>query len=148
MISTKKMLALLCANIFFIALDRVLKNIALGFDPLYASDALFSFVFVKNYNIAFSIPIGGPLLNWAILAIVLLLLYQVFEFYKKDKSREFFFLLLVIFGAISNLFDRLEFGHVIDYLSVRYFTVFNVADVMIVAGVVFFIIFSKAWRLK
>ena len=148
MISTKKMLALFCANIFFIVLDRILKNIASGLDPVHVSDAFFSFAFVKNYNIAFSIPIGGPFLNLAIIAIVLLLLYQAFELYRKDKSREFFFLLLVVFGAISNLYDRLQFGYVIDYLSVRHFTVFNAADAMIVIGVLFFIVFSGERKSK
>ncbi len=142
------MLVLFGANIFFIVLDRVLKGIASGLDPLYVPDSFFSFVFVKNYNIAFSIPIGGPYLNWVIIAIILLLLYQVFGFYKKDKSRDFFFLLSVIFGALSNLFDRLGSGYVIDYLNIRYFTVFNIADAMIVLGVAFFIFFANTFKLK
>ncbi|MBU1778489.1 signal peptidase II, partial [Patescibacteria group bacterium] len=47
----------------------------------------------------------------------------------------------IIFGAISNLTDRLEYGYVIDYFSLKYFTIFNLADVMIVIGV--FCLFKK-----
>jgi signal peptidase II len=43
-------------------------------------------------------------------------------------------LLFIIFGAISNLVDRLKFGYVIDYIDIKYFTVFNLADIMIVVG--------------
>lgn len=142
------MLALLGANIFFIAFDRVLKGIALGLNPLDVSDSFFSFTFVRNYNIAFSIPLAGPYLNWVIGAIIMLLLYYVIEFYREGREKEFFFLLAVIFGAISNLYDRLNYGYVVDYLSVRYFTVFNIADAMIVLGVIFFIFFTKTFKLK
>ena len=38
-------------------------------------------------------------------------------------------------GAVSNLADRLRVGHVIDFIDVRYWPVFNVADSAIVCGV-------------
>jgi len=44
-------------------------------------------------------------------------------------------LTLGLSGAIGNLIDRLRFGYVIDFLDVRIWPVFNVADVGIVAGV-------------
>jgi signal peptidase II len=37
-------------------------------------------------------------------------------------------------GALGNLADRLHYGHVIDFIEVRYWPVFNVADTAIVAG--------------
>ena len=54
---------------------------------------------------------------------------------KKDYIKAWL-LLAIIFGAISNLFDRIKYGYVIDYLDLKYFTVFNLADVMIVGGVI------------
>jgi len=47
--------------------------------------------------------------------------------------------LAVILGAAGNLFDRLKYGYVVDYLDLKYFTAFNLADVMIVAGVIYLI---------
>lgn len=38
-------------------------------------------------------------------------------------------------GAISNLADRIRVGHVIDFIQVRYWPVFNLADCAIVVGV-------------
>ncbi len=38
-------------------------------------------------------------------------------------------------GALGNLTDRLHYGYVIDFIEVRFFPVFNVADSAIVIGV-------------
>jgi signal peptidase II len=41
----------------------------------------------------------------------------------------------VIGGSISNLLDRVRIGHVTDFLDLRYWPAFNLADSFIVAGV-------------
>jgi signal peptidase II len=42
---------------------------------------------------------------------------------------------LVIGGSVSNLIDRIRLGHVTDFLDVRYWPAFNLADTFIVVGV-------------
>jgi signal peptidase II len=42
---------------------------------------------------------------------------------------------LVIGGSMSNLLDRVRYGHVTDFLDVRYWPAFNLADSFIVIGV-------------
>jgi signal peptidase II len=42
---------------------------------------------------------------------------------------------LVIGGSVSNLADRVRLGHVTDFLDVRYWPAFNLADSFIVVGV-------------
>jgi signal peptidase II len=42
---------------------------------------------------------------------------------------------LIIVGAVSNLYDRIFYGHVIDVINIFDWSVFNPADVWIVAGV-------------
>jgi signal peptidase II len=46
-----------------------------------------------------------------------------------------FALFLAFLGAFSNLYDRLHYGYVIDYFDLKYFTVFNLSDVMIIIGI-------------
>ncbi|MSU75644.1 MAG: signal peptidase II [Candidatus Magasanikbacteria bacterium] len=46
-------------------------------------------------------------------------------------------LLLIFFGALSNLIDRVLYGHTVDYFLILT-AVINVADVMIVAGFVIY----------
>jgi signal peptidase II len=38
-------------------------------------------------------------------------------------------------GAIGNLLDRLRYGHVVDFVDIGFWPIFNVADVSIVSGV-------------
>jgi len=122
--------------IFFIILDRFFKTLAMNFlaVPFNLLGNFFSFSFSGNYNIAFSLPITGIFLNFIIILIILGLVYNLLYNYKTGKKPDAFLLLMVIMGAISNLVDRLKYGFVIDYFDLKYFTVFNLADMMIVLG--------------
>ncbi|HXT36041.1 MAG TPA: signal peptidase II [Chloroflexota bacterium] len=42
---------------------------------------------------------------------------------------------LQVGGAVGNLSDRIRVGHVIDFIQIRYWPVFNLADTAIVCGV-------------
>ena len=44
-------------------------------------------------------------------------------------------LTILLFGAISNIIDRIRLGFVIDYIDLKYFTIFNIADIMIVGSI-------------
>ncbi len=43
---------------------------------------------------------------------------------------------LVIGGSVSNLVDRVRLGYVTDFIDLRYWPAFNLADSFIVVGVV------------
>jgi hypothetical protein len=58
------------------------------------------------------------------------------------KRFKLLYSVLVLIGAISNLYDRLSYSYVIDYLDLKYFTVFNVADAMIVLPVFSILLFQ------
>ncbi|MGE0328737.1 MAG: signal peptidase II [Polyangiaceae bacterium] len=45
---------------------------------------------------------------------------------------------LLLAGAVGNLGERLVRGHVVDFLHVRYWPVFNVADIAVVVGALLF----------
>ncbi|PLX26671.1 signal peptidase II [Candidatus Parcubacteria bacterium] len=140
----KKTAYILLVAVFLFVLDRYLKYLALGLDgkEINLVSDFFKFNFVKNYFIAFSIPLSGNFLLILILLILLTLLYFIYKLIKERKILESSLLLCVFAGAISNLYDRLEYGYVVDYLDLKYFTVFNVADTMIVCGVIIFLFVS------
>jgi hypothetical protein len=56
-----------------------------------------------------------------------------------------FGILLILSGGISNIIDRIYFGCVIDFIDLKFWPVFNLADVFIVIGAIFLILnsFSK-----
>lgn len=43
-------------------------------------------------------------------------------------------LVLILAGTIGNLIDRIRFGYVIDFIDVRFWSVFNIADTAITIG--------------
>jgi signal peptidase II len=54
---------------------------------------------------------------------------------------------LVVGGALGNLVDRAARGYVVDFIHVRWWPVFNVADVGVVAGVLMLLVFrARATR--
>lgn len=129
--------------IFFIV-DRLLKNWALKLEPgenykIFGDWLTLSFT--KNYNIAFSLPINGPWLLPIIFLITISLIILVIKIIYQEKKVSFsaVFLTFIVFGAISNMIDRLLYGYVIDYLAIKKFSILNLADVMISLGAILFL---------
>jgi signal peptidase II len=137
-----KNIAFVILAMFFVG-DRILKflfiNHYLGSVKILGD--FFSLNLTPNYYIAFSLPLGGIGLSIFISLIVLAFLGYVIHLIlaREDNNFEFIPLTFVLFGAISNLADRWRYDYVIDYLDLKYFTVFNLADVMIVGGVAYII---------
>lgn len=47
---------------------------------------------------------------------------------------------VVLGGILGNLYDRIQTGYVVDFLDLRFWPVFNIADLAIVLGVIMFAI--------
>jgi len=151
MISNKKTAYFILIAVFFVCLDRFLKSCALVADFKFNIWGEFlKFNFIPNPNIAFSLPLGGLFLNLLIPLILLILLVVINKFKQADNYLDFGAMIFIFSGAVSNYYDRLVYGYVIDYFDLKYFTVFNVADIMIVlsAGLIILINFKKENKLK
>ena len=144
----KNMASWILIAMFFVILDRFFKFLAYGgyFNKSIsiAGDFL-KLGFASNYNIAFSLPFSGIFLNLLVISIIFALLYEFLFLTQRQEWGKASLLTFIIFGAISNMLDRLKYGFVIDYLDLKYFTVFNIADVMIVVGVlgIAFVFYKK-----
>lgn len=134
----KKMIISLIIITFFIISDRFLKFLSVNhyFDqPINIFKNIFTLNFIENYNIAFSLPLKGIFLNIVIILIIFFLIRYLSSSLSKKETWSAIFLSAIILGALSNLADRLKYGFVVDYLDLKYFTVFNLADAMIVGGI-------------
>jgi signal peptidase II len=132
--------------IFFIV-DRLLKLLALSMGAenyIPIAGDLFLFHFTPNPYISFSLPLSGWLLYTLIFSIVALLIAYIIYLIRKKRGQKYEVALLtiILFGAISNIIDRCLYGYVIDYLELKYFTVFNLADVMISGGAIILILMN------
>ncbi len=121
---------LLLAALVFLA-DRFSKIAALHFlsyNEVAVIPGIFHFTLVQNTGAAFCIFKNEPkFLIAASLGAVLTMIFLL-------RHRSFAWA-LVIGGALGNLYDRLRYGHVIDFLDFRVWPVFNLADAAICVGV-------------
>jgi len=88
---------------------------------------------IHNTGIAFGLFSGlsNYLLPLTFLGIILIFIYL------KHFSFDFVLqlsLLVILGGAISNIFDRIVLGYVRDFIDLKVWPVFNLADVFIVLG--------------
>lgn len=124
--------------------DRYLKFLAaekLADKSFNLLSNIFTFNFTPNYYIAFSLPLQGFWLNSVISLIILAIIAFLIKSIRNKENKLFISgLSLILIGAISNLIDRLQSGYVIDYLYLKHFTVFNLADVCISLGAILILI--------
>jgi len=75
------------------------------------------------------------------IAAIVFYMFIILRKHKTDSSlHEFLCLTLIISGAIGNLIDRFSRGYIVDFIDLRIWPVFNLADTMITFGIIFLII--------
>ncbi|MFH1232407.1 MAG: signal peptidase II [Patescibacteria group bacterium] len=141
----KKMAILTVCAIFFVGLDRFLKVFAFNSSDykLNLIGEILKFNYKENYYIAFSLPLSGSFLIVLIVLIILGLIFFYLYCINRKRYNNLIPLALIILGASSNLYDRVRYGFVIDYLDLKYFTVFNLSDAMIVIGMLLLLIITN-----
>jgi signal peptidase II len=90
---------------------------------------------VQNTGIAFGLLSGATLL---VIALTTLAVGWMIAFFARSGARHPVLpvgLGLVLGGSVSNLADRVRLGHVTDFLDLRFWPAFNLADTFIVVGV-------------
>jgi len=99
---------------------------------------------VHNYGAAFSILYGN---RFFLVIVSIIALVFVYYFLLKNKSfswMDISIYSLLIGGILGNLFDRIIYGYVVDYLDFYIFgynfPIFNIADICIVCSVFLIII--------
>ena len=123
------MIFIIVTSVIF--LDQISKFFAVKFlqlnTPVIFIKNFLNLTLVHNHGAAF-----GTFQNQLLLFILISILAIVLIFYNlRDKKNSVIFKLslsLILGGAIGNLIDRLRFGFVIDFLDLRIWPVFNLAD--------------------
>jgi signal peptidase II len=90
---------------------------------------------VRNTNIVFFVHVPVWVTVVLVLVILLVLVWVSLRAVRDGARWLATFLGLIMIGAASNVMDRLQFGAVTDFISVPFWSVFNVADIAIVIGV-------------
>lgn len=97
-----------------------------------------------SYNswVAFSLPIHGiPLQIMTFFLVGVIFLY----YFRTERLRKSFLLdfayACILSWALPHLYERVFVGHVVDFLSVKYFAILNFADIFISVWVFFILLY-------
>ena len=122
-----------------VALDRATKHWAMRTiaQPVVAIEGVLRWRFCENTGAAFSALSGSGSVVLVLSAILLVVLAAYLLFRPRIPWGAQLCLWAVVAGGASNLFDRLAWGFVVDFIEPLFvsFAVFNVADCFIVLGV-------------
>jgi signal peptidase II len=129
---------MLWAAFAILAIDRALKAVALSGVARRIFPGV-EFALFRNPGIAFSLPLPN-IIFWPNAALILGALIWLLLRLRKDDAVGATLLACVILGSLSNIIDRAVYGAVIDYLIFFGRSAVNVADGMIIGGVLTLIV--------
>ena len=147
---TKKIIFGILLLVVVFILDRITKIIILniaeetGKVDIYVNSFL-NLYLVWNKGIGFGLlsfdeEFTYNLVTYVIVIINLIIIYLIFS----EKGYRSYFLLVILGGSSGNLFDRLYFNAVPDFIYLNYngfhWFIFNVADIFITIGIICLII--------
>ena len=94
---------------------------------------------VQNRGFVLNVLEDKPLVKYLPIVLTIFLFFRLCKLsLKRQRALERFGLILVIAGSLSNIYDRLKRGYVVDYIHVNLpimkEVIFNLADVYILAG--------------
>jgi len=129
---------LIIITISLVILDSVLKFLALNKLPEEGSllhPGFLTLALHKNPGIAFDLRLSMPIILIFSIFIGLILTYVGFKNLKKQPQVAVYTFMIII-GALGNLFDRIVYGFTVDYILILGRSVINIADLIIVFGMV------------
>ena len=111
-------------------------------DDIIVIPNFFRFTFVKNTGAAYGM-FGDSTIWLTVVSIIFVVAFGIYDYF--NHSNNIWYVLgvsCIVSGAIGNLIDRLFLGYVRDFISLSIFNfVFNIADMLITFGVIFFVIY-------
>ena len=144
-------------GIIALVIDQITKSLMQIYDVhLNVINEFLRLNYIQNTGAAWSILEGKQYLLIGITILMLILVYNMSFSYDNNKLNNFTFGIL-FGGIIGNLFDRVLYGMVRDFIDINIFgynfPVFNIADMLIVLVVVILLISTfkgelKKWKLK
>ena len=140
--------SLLVFSIFL--LDRLSKIYVIYLDKKFLGSELLSSKFLNirliwNEGIAFGLlSFNKTIFYNALTFLILIIILIIFFMLSKSNGIKKFSLMMILGGAIGNVYDRIFYGAVPDFIDFHignfHWFIFNVADIFISLGVIFMIL--------
>ena len=131
-------------------LDRISKILILniledtGKVDIYINSFL-NFYLIWNKGIGFGMLSSDQIFFYNVVtAFIVLINFIIIYLLFKEKGIKYYFLLMILGGSLGNLFDRMYFRAVPDFIDLNYngyhWFIFNVADIFISIGIILLIL--------
>jgi signal peptidase II len=144
-------LRFLWLTLLTVGLDQWSKHAILAKMELYQSvqiTSFFNLTYTHNYGAAFSLfSDASGWQRWFFTAIAIFVSVLIIRWLKSTPKNQIMLPIafsLILGGALGNVYDRLTYGYVVDFLHLYYkqydWPVFNVADSAICLGAALLII--------
>lgn len=145
--------------ILAILLDQVSKYLAikflLGKPPIVLIEGFLQLNYLENFGAAFGILQNRQ--NFFI-AITVIVIFGIIYYLKTKMNLSIAARIafsMIVGGAIGNLIDRIRLGYVIDFIDVKFgslydYPVFNIADSFIVIGtvIILYLVLSNKYEIE
>ncbi len=138
---------------FVVASDLVSKALLAPFLQETGSyviiDKIFTFIYSENTGASFGIFAGNKFLLIGLTCVVCVLLAAFLLWQRKSPKFFRISLILILGGAIGNLYDRIFLGYVRDFIDYTFldtffgidFAIGNIADIYLCVGVLMMIVY-------
>lgn len=127
---------------FVILADRYTKHLAITqLDPSQTIDiipGLIGILLHQNHGAMANVPIPIVIIAAITLVVIAALAHALWKSLRQGRLIHILAYTCIIGGAVSNLYDRLRYGYVIDWLLLFGRSVVNIADVAITIGVIIY----------
>ena len=119
-------------GIMIVIIDQLSKILMINKEFIILPNLL-KFSYVENTNGAFGVGTKYIVLLFSIIITIGIIIYLLKE---NRKINNYIPYILILFGSIGNLIDRIFRGYVIDFININIFNfpTFNLADIAIVLG--------------
>ena len=131
-------------------LDRISKIYVINLDKKFLGSEIFSSKYL-NINLIWNDGVAFGLLSFdqaslynLLTILIILIIFFIFIMILKSSGFKKYALLLILGGALGNIFDRLMYKAVPDFIDFHvgdfHWFIFNVADIFVTLGVIFMIL--------
>ena len=135
--------------ILIFLIDRVSKIYVINLDKKFLGSEIFSSKFL-NINLIWNEGIAFGLLSFnqdnlynLLTVLIIIIIFFIIFMIVKSKGLKKYSLIMILAGALGNLYDRLFYKAVPDFIDFHignfHWFIFNVADIFITLGVILMI---------
>ena len=116
-----KIIYLFITTLFFIFVNFYFTDLILLNGYKLAENPIFSITFIQNEGAAFNLFDGYKifLIVFSIVALIVLCFYTIKQI-KRISTKGLFLISLMLSGIFNNMCERLIFGHVRDFINLKF----------------------------